>query len=113
MAAFFQDFNYSLANEDTRVEQKDSRGCRDILAVCGSGARVIPLLHKDLKRITVVDTSSVQLDYLRLKHELVLQLDDADYLKFLGYRHANPAFRENILKQIDLDLRRPMHLKVD
>jgi len=83
---YFAKLNYSLANEDTRVEfELLPEACRRVLAVCGSGARVLPLLARNPEQIDVVDISPDQLRLGELRIAAARALEYEDFLYFLGY----------------------------
>lgn len=101
--SYFVGLNYSLANEDTRVELDLLReGTDRVLCVAGSGARVLPLLSKNPKHLTVVDVSLEQLFLTELRIEAARELGRDEYLKFMGYQSAQLAEREAWLKRIKL-----------
>ncbi|MFZ4714639.1 MAG: DUF3419 family protein [Bacteriovoracaceae bacterium] len=84
---YFEDFNYSLANEDTWVELKSApENCDSIFAVCGSGSRSVPLLALNAKELHVTDLSINQLRLFQLRLAAIKSLDYEEYLFFLGYQ---------------------------
>ncbi len=50
----------------------------------------------------IVDLSDFQLDYIRLKYELIKALDFEDYLKFMGYSKCSTESRKALLDRIIL-----------
>jgi S-adenosylmethionine-diacylglycerol 3-amino-3-carboxypropyl transferase len=89
---YFQRLNYSLGNEDSAFE------CgvlpphsAHVLAIAGSGSRVIPLLSKQPEQITLVDTSPPQLYLTQLRIELLRQITLVEYLSFWEY----PPYRQS------------------
>lgn len=83
---YFQNLNYTLGNEDTRLEfDVLPARCSHIVSVCGSGGRVLPLLARNPARITVVDISPVQLSLLRLRVAVLTEDSVEDYLRFWGF----------------------------
>ena len=83
---YFDDFNYSLANEDTWVELNLARpNLESIFAVCGSGSRSVPLLSLNPKELHVTDLSMNQLRLFQLRLAAIKSLDYEEYLFFLGY----------------------------
>ncbi len=91
MAEYFVDLNYTLSNEDTRIEfDLLPENAKRIFSICGSGARVVPLLAKNADEIDVVDMALPQLEYLKLRLQAIRDLSYEEYLFFLGYRGALP-----------------------
>jgi S-adenosylmethionine-diacylglycerol 3-amino-3-carboxypropyl transferase len=90
MNSYFQDLNYSLSNEDTKIESdllaRLPTDKTKVLAVCGAGARVTPLMHSHVSQIHVVDISEPQLKLLRLRLESIKKFDHAEFLQFWGYQ---------------------------
>jgi S-adenosylmethionine:diacylglycerol 3-amino-3-carboxypropyl transferase len=83
---YFNDFNYSLANEDTWVELNLAKpNLESIFAVCGSGSRSVPLLSLNPKELHVTDLSLNQLRLFQLRLAAIKNLDYEEYLFFLGY----------------------------
>ena len=108
---YFSDLNYTMANEDTRVEYgilRDRPGT--VLAVAGSGARVVPLLARRPDRLICADMAGPQLHLCRFRLSALRTLDLTDYLGLLGYEDKTPAARQKLLAALDLtdDCRRYM-----
>ncbi len=99
MGKYFTGLNYSLANEDNRIESALSTHSKNILAVCGSGARAFSLIHDNLENLTIVDISQAQLDYARFKQELIKVMSFDEYLTFMGLKDANLIDRISIFKK--------------
>lgn len=79
---------YSHVNEDNRVEKNLllATGCTTIVAVAGSGERVIALLDDDrCTHVHVVDVNEEALFLLQLKLAALEELSIEDYLGFCGY----------------------------
>lgn len=92
MSYFVDGLNYTLSNEDTRVEQsllEKNKG--NIFAIGGSGARVLPLIAQNPKHVFVVDLSDLQLKLVELRYEAAKQLQYDEYLYFFGYRGGLPG----------------------
>lgn len=84
---YFNQLNYTLANEDAGMEHTIlPESCAHVVTVCGSGSRVIPLLAKAPARISVVDISPVQLALFELRMETVRAFSHSEFLSFWGYR---------------------------
>ncbi len=83
---------YSHINEDNSVEQAimDRQQFDTLVAVCGSGERVISLLsHKDLKKVYVVDNNIEALHLLELKIGTLISLTVDEYLTFIGGNNSD------------------------
>ena len=92
MKSYFQDLNYSLSNEDTQIESdllsKMPSDRTKVLAVCGAGSRVTPLMQSHVNQIQVVDVSEPQLKLLRLRLESIKKFDHDEFLQFWGYKKS-------------------------
>lgn len=86
---YFSDLNYTLANEDTRVEWEllPERAER-AFSIAGSGARCLPLLTKNPEYLDVIDMSVSQLYLCELRLQAMKTLSYGEYLFLLGYRGA-------------------------
>lgn len=103
MSQYFQGLNYSLANEDTKVEYDLlPEGVDSVFTVCGSGSRVLPLIAKNPKEITVVDLSPTQLALCRLRIAAAKNLSYEDFLYFLGYKKDGEVKRTELMSKLDL-----------
>jgi len=95
---YFSDLNYSLGNEDTKVEYEMVRRLKPntIISVCGSGSRTLPLLASSPQKMICVDLASQQLGLLRLRIEVLKKLSYDEFLKFWGYApYANTSLNRN------------------
>jgi S-adenosylmethionine-diacylglycerol 3-amino-3-carboxypropyl transferase len=102
---YFSKLNYTLANEDTRLELSLLQpGQRHVLAVAGSGGRVLPLLARKPERLTCVDMVPEQLYLTELRLASVKALTHAEFLGFWGYppRSFTPAERESAFASLAL-----------
>lgn len=106
---YFSDLNYTLANEDTRVEfdllpEKVSR----VFSIAGSGARCLPLIARHPAELDVVDMSVSQNYLCELRFQAMKVLTYEEYLFLLGYRGALQSGtdegddRKEIFKKIPL-----------
>ncbi len=86
---YFSDLNYSLANEDTRVEYEllPEKVLR-VFSIAGSGARCLPLIARHPQELDVVDMSVSQNYLCELRYEAMKILSYEEYLFFMGYRGA-------------------------
>jgi S-adenosylmethionine-diacylglycerol 3-amino-3-carboxypropyl transferase len=103
--SYFNTLNYTLANEDTTLEyEMIADQTPHVMAVAGSGGRVLPLLARHLGRLTCVDVSLQQLFLTELRIESLRALDHAEFLTFWGYppRSAEPAERKELFARIAL-----------
>jgi S-adenosylmethionine:diacylglycerol 3-amino-3-carboxypropyl transferase len=94
---------YSHINEDSRIERSllDSFNCSSIVAVGGSGERVLALMDSDnCKSLKVIDVNQEALYLLQLKLAALSQLNVERYLKFIGHNTAERAFRLQCLNDI-------------
>lgn len=101
---------YSHINEDNRVERDllHSSNCEAIVAICGSGERVISLLDQEnCNHVLVVDCNKEELFLLQLKLAGLQQLSVKEYLQFIGHYNCSPPGRlihyERIKKILDLE----------
>lgn len=108
MVKYFSSLNYSLANEDTSLEFNLVRYFKseNILSVCGSGSRALPLLHPAAKSLKIVDLVKVQLELGQLRYELVKNLSCHDYKKFFGYPpyriEDNSDWRKQLINTLNI-----------
>lgn len=99
---YFNQLNYSMANEDTTVEFELSRilGAKKILTVGGSGSRSLPFLAHSLDSLTIVDLSPDQLLFIELKLETIKQLTYEDAICF--WTEELKEKRESVFNQLNL-----------
>jgi S-adenosylmethionine-diacylglycerol 3-amino-3-carboxypropyl transferase len=85
--AYFSTLNYTLANEDTRLELRllEDIPARHVLTVAGSGGRVLPLLAAAPRLVTCVDLAQEQLWLTELRIESARALEHREFLAFWGY----------------------------
>jgi len=103
--AYFSELNYTLANEDTSLELAIlPEKAKHVVAVAGSGARVLPLLARHPRKLTCVDLSAPQLHLTELRMSAARALTHAEYLGFWGYppRASEPAERRRIFDDLEL-----------
>lgn len=97
-AWFFSTVNYSSVNEDWRTElaalQLDE-GNR-VLCVTGSGDRPLDLLAAAPVDVVAIDCSPAQNALLRLKAAAIRTLPFHEYVRFIGLRDADAAWREEV-----------------
>ncbi len=95
--AYFNSLNYSIANEDAAFELGICRQIKPkkILAICGSGARFLPLASTGPEKITALDLATQQLALADLRRSIMQNYPLADYLRFFGYPpYSTHEFKE-------------------
>jgi S-adenosylmethionine:diacylglycerol 3-amino-3-carboxypropyl transferase len=96
-------FNYTFANEDNFTEMNILKERQNIvLAIAGSGSRVIPLFAKKPKNMTCVDISSSQLHLTEMRIQAIRQLTHQEYCVLLGYIRSESKLRKAIFEKLDL-----------
>lgn len=80
MQSYFQDLNYTMANEDTTLEYRiaEQENISSVLTVGGSGSRSLPFLALPIKSLRIVDVSLDQLKFIEIKLESIRQLTRAE-----------------------------------
>lgn len=102
---YFSGLNYTLANEDSSYEMSLLKPSMDhIVAVAGSGARVLPLFSCAPRRMTIVDISPEQLLLTELRIESCRALSLEEFLIFWGYPPVpdHPRQRRELFSKIQL-----------
>lgn len=93
--SYFSELNYTLANEDTRVEhQLLPKACNRVFSISGSGARCMPLIARNPATIDIVDMSVTQLYLSELRYQAMKSLAYDEYLFLLGYRGGLPEGKD-------------------
>jgi S-adenosylmethionine-diacylglycerol 3-amino-3-carboxypropyl transferase len=106
--AYFNSLNYSIANEDAAYELGICRHIkpRKILAICGSGARFLPLAATEPEKITALDLATQQLALADLRRSVMQHYPLQEYLRFLGYppysTHEFKAERAALFSELDI-----------
>lgn len=86
---YFSDLNYTLSNEDTRIEfDLLKEGANNVFSIAGSGARCIPLIARNPKKINIVDMSVSQIYLVELRLSAIKSFTYEEYLFFMGFRGA-------------------------
>ncbi|AWN74679.1 DUF3419 domain-containing protein [Legionella anisa] len=101
--AHFNGLVYTLANEDSIVESELlSHHTERVIAIAGSGSRIIPLLAKSPQELVCVDLSLEQLYLTELRIESVKHLEHNEFIQFLGYPTSNSSAqtREDLFKKL-------------
>src|SRR3989338_1180287 len=87
---YFDSLNYTIGNEDTMLELEIlPEEAQHVFAVAGSGSRIIPLLVKNPRFITCIDSSKEQLSITELRIATLRELNYDDFLTFWGYHSKN------------------------
>lgn len=88
--AHFTGLVYTLANEDSVIESELlSDNTERVIAIAGSGSRIIPLLTKSPQELVCVDLSLEQLYLTELRIESLRHLDHNEFIQFFGYPTSN------------------------
>lgn len=105
MSRYFKALNYTLGDEDSALELALlPERAQNVVAIAGSGGRVLPLLAKRPARLTCVDILPQQLALLRLRLALLTACDRDTFLSFLGYRDdMAPEARRQLFAQLHVD----------
>ncbi len=100
---YFQNLNYSMANEDTYMEYRlvQKLDAKKILTVGGSGSRALPFLAVNPEELRIVDVSPDQLLLIELKLETIKQLTRSNAISF--WTSVNDQETEAIFNQLKLD----------
>lgn len=102
---YFDDLNYTLGNEDSSFEYNLlPKNTKHVLAIAGSGSRILPLLAKHPKQLTCIDTSSQQLYLTELRIETLRTLEYDEFLAFWGYppQSLSPEDRKKVFHKLKL-----------
>jgi S-adenosylmethionine-diacylglycerol 3-amino-3-carboxypropyl transferase len=106
--AYFNSLNYSIANEDATFELSICRQVKPkkILAICGSGARFLPLAGVGPEKITALDLATQQLALADLRRNIMQHYPLQDYLRFFGYppysTHEFKAERAALFSELNI-----------
>ncbi|MGZ3770192.1 MAG: DUF3419 family protein [Bdellovibrio sp.] len=93
---YFSDLNYTLSNEDTRIEFDLLPANADrVFSIAGSGARCLPLIAKNPKCLDVIDMSVSQLYLCELRLQAMKTLSYEEYLFLMGYRGGLQGGRDD------------------
>ena len=101
--AHFNGLVYTLTNEDSLVEAELlPDNTERVIAIAGSGSRIVPLLTKSPKELVCVDLSVEQLYLTELRVESVRHLSRDEFIQFFGYPSASDSAqnREVLFKKL-------------
>lgn len=84
---YFSSLNYSLGNEDTRMEVEivENLGAKKIFSVAGCGSRALPLISSGAEELFCVDMALEQTLITELRYKCLLTLSYMDFLIFWGF----------------------------
>lgn len=102
---YFQALNYTLGDEDSIVEYEIlPENVNHLVAIAGSGGRVVPLLAKGPGQLTCIDILDEQLYITELRIQAIRKFDFNTYRSFLGYppNIMRPEERKAAFEQLDL-----------
>ena len=94
---------YSHVNEDNKVEREllGSSTCTTVVAVAGSGERVLALMDKNTcKEFYVVDVNDEALFLLQLKLAVLENLSIDEYYQFIGHHECTGEKRKYSFEKI-------------
>lgn len=107
MKDFYSRLNYSIGNEDWRVEKKalQIEPGNHVLCITASGDRPLHLLLDPCKQVTSIDANPVQNHLLKLKCAAMQKLDYDNYVCFLGARPSRNRedTLQSLLKSLEQD----------
>lgn len=109
---YFHHLNYTLGNEDTTIEHAIlPERAAHVLAVGGSGSRVVPLLARSPSRVTCVDVSDHQLRLAELRVDAARSLGAGDYRAFWGFppEPAGRSERQRLFERIGMSAAQREH----
>lgn len=100
MQSYFQQLNYTMANEDTSLEYELCRrlGAKHVLSVGGSGARALPFLALPLETLRIVDVSADQILLIRLKLKTIRDLSREEAIDF--WTHESRSRRDEVFLKL-------------
>ncbi len=81
---FFQNLNFSSANEDGATELQALAGAKRILCLTGSGTRPLDMLLSNADEVVALDINPTQNALLELKIAAIRALDHRAFLAFVG-----------------------------
>jgi S-adenosylmethionine-diacylglycerol 3-amino-3-carboxypropyl transferase len=110
--AYFDYLNYSLGDEDSSVEYSllDEKAER-VVAVAGSGGRVLPLIARAPGEIVCVDINDAQLAMTALRVAALRVLSRSEFLGMMGYTPLATDERQRMLRDLPLSNEHRLHLE--
>ncbi|MFT6069167.1 MAG: S-adenosylmethionine-diacylglycerol 3-amino-3-carboxypropyl transferase [Bacteriovoracaceae bacterium] len=86
-AEYFSDLNYSLGNEDTKMEVDILLKLKPtkILTIAGCGSRALPLLACSPEKLICIDVAKPQLLITKLRYAALKEFSYQDFMTFWGF----------------------------
>lgn len=86
-AEYFSDLNYSLGNEDTKMEVDILLKLKPkkILTIAGCGSRALPLLACHPEKLICIDVAKPQLLITELRYAALKEFNYQDFMTFWGF----------------------------
>lgn len=101
---YFNKLNYTMSNEDTEFEYSIlPENSNHVLCIAGSGSRVVPLLAKKPKRLSISDYSKEQLALTATRIACLKILTHEEYIKFWGYTYLDRSQRKIIFQRLEIE----------
>lgn len=105
MNHYFNNLNYTLANEDTKVEYDlINSNTKSIAVICGSGSRALPLMAKQIDYLKIIDLSQAQLELCQIRLAAIKNLTYHQFLYLMGYQKSASGLetREDLISKLKL-----------
>jgi S-adenosylmethionine-diacylglycerol 3-amino-3-carboxypropyl transferase len=102
---YFNALNYSMGNEDTSFDYyvSNSVKAKNIISVCGSGSRALPLINDSVESLHIVDLAPQQLAIAKLREQIIKTCDYNEFLGFWGYATSQPNMEVKKRKELFLN----------
>ncbi|KQH73150.1 DUF3419 family protein [Xylella fastidiosa] len=108
---YFDHLNYSLGDEDSSVEYGMlAEGIKRVVAVAGSGGRVLPLIARAPDEVICVDINDAQLAMTALRVAALRALHRHEFLGLMGYVALAVDERQRMLRDLPLSEEHRAHL---
>ena len=96
-------FEYSLASEDTGLELAAMPyGPKSVVAIAGSGSRILPLLSKRPEQLYIIDVSDRQMAITEFRLSALASLDLAQFQQLIGYIDVSRKERRQLFGLLGL-----------
>ena len=98
---FLENLNYSMMNEDSSLERAiiERFQSKSICSVSGSGSRCLSLLNSSSNKLDILDVSSVQLRWAKLKAYTFKNLSYNEFMMFWGYTEISSTDRKKLFEK--------------
>lgn len=100
---YFNGLTYSLGDEDANLELNIAPERGNYFGICGSGARILPLLSLFPKKIICSDVSLGQIALAKLRVETIRRFTHKEYCQFWGYKEISPTVRRKMLSSLKFE----------